>query len=94
MLLIGLIIVGILILPRILKPQPQPSPTLRRANKKPKLAWTLRLAIVLTVLWPLCWALYFRPWQQTGLISFVAVGIVPVTIFWCVKWILAGMQLK
>jgi hypothetical protein len=94
LLLIGLIIVGILILPRMIKPQ-QPAPrkiTPRRSG--PELVWTLRLFIVLSILWPLCWALYFKPWHQHNRIPFIIVGTAPVIVGWCIKWILAGMKNK
>ena len=93
-LLIGLIIAGIIIVPRVLKPQSQSSPAPRRSAKDLKLTWPLRLAIVLSLLWPLCWVLYFKPWQQTAIVSFVAVGIVPVAIFWCTKWVVGGVKVK
>ena len=91
-LLIGLIIVGIFILPRMIKPQPPPKKmTLRRP--RPRLTRSLRLAVVISILWPVCWALTIKPWQQNGVL-FAVVGLGPVVIGWSVKWILAGMKNK
>jgi hypothetical protein len=92
-LLIGLIIMGILILPRMVKPQPPP-PKTSVCRAAPRLTWTFRLAFVLTILWPACWALYFAPWRAPHRVSFAVIGIGPVVVGWCLKWILAGMKNK
>jgi hypothetical protein len=91
-LLIGLIIVGIIILPRMIKPQPPP-PKMAPFRPGPRLSWTFRLAVVLSILWPVCWALYLKPWQRDG-VSFAVVGIGPVVVGWSIKWVLAGMKNK
>jgi hypothetical protein len=58
-----------------------------------KFSWTLRLAIVMSVLWPLACAAYFKPWQQ-AVIPFTVIGIGPVLVGWSVHWVLAGMKNK
>jgi len=93
LLLIGLIIVVILVLPRMIKPQ-ESAPRITPRRPAPGLIWTLRLAIVLSILWPSCWALYFKPWHQQNIVPFALVGAGPVIIGWCIKWILAGMKNK
>lgn len=91
-LIILLIISGIIVLPRMMNPRPAPQKVvLRRAPLR--LSWALRLAIILTILWPVAWALYFKPWQQ-GLVPFATVGAGPVLIGWSLKWVLAGMKNK
>lgn len=91
-LIIVLIISGIFLVPRMLNPRPAPQKVvLRRAPIK--LAWTLRLAVILSILWPVACALYFKPWQQ-NLIPFATVGIGPVVVGWSFKWVLAGMKNK
>jgi hypothetical protein len=91
-LLIMLIILGIIIIPRMMKPRPDP-PKIVFQRSSLRLSWTLRLAIVLSILWPAAWAFYFRPWKQ-DLSSFVALGLGPVVIGWSLKWVLAGMKNK
>lgn len=91
-LLIMVIIAGIVILPRMIKPQPPP-PTRTSHRSAPRLTRTLRLAVVLSILWPGCWALYCKPWQQEG-VFFAVVGLGPVVIGWSIKWVLAGMRNK
>ena len=92
-LLIGLIILGILILPRMIKPQPPPpKPVPGRTARR--LTWRLRLGVVLSILWPSCWALYSRPWQPGQGAVFAVLGIGPVVVGWSIKWILAGMKNK
>jgi hypothetical protein len=91
-LIILLIISGIFLLPRMMNPRQVPQKVvLRRAPLM--LSWTLRLAIILTILWPVAWALYFKPWQQ-DLVPFATVGLGPVLIGWGLKWVLAGMKNK
>ena len=91
-LLIVLIVLGIFLIPRMVKPRPAP-PKIVSHDPALKLAWTLRLAIVLSILWPVTCALYFRPWQQ-DLTAFVALGLGPVGVGWSLKWVLAGMKNK
>lgn len=91
-LLIILIVSGIFLLPRMMKSRPAaPKVTVRRPSLK--LSWTLRLAIILSILWPVACALYFKPWQHDA-ISFAAIGIGPVVVGWSVRWVLAGMKNK
>ena len=87
-LLIGLILAGLFVLPRMATPRPRPA-RLRRPAKK--LPWTFRLAIVLSFLWPAAWALYLNPWQKE-MILFAVVGLAPVVVGWSVRWIIAGRK--
>jgi hypothetical protein len=45
---------------------------------------------VLSIIWPLGVALYFKPWQQDAT-AFALVGIGPVAIGWSLKWVVSGM---
>ena len=92
LLLIVLIALGIFLVPRMMKPLPPPPKTMLRRPAL-SLSWTIRLAIMLSVLWPLVCALYLRPWQQNT-IAFVTVGLGPVALGWSLKWVLAGMKNK
>lgn len=89
-LLIALIVLGILIVPRMIKPRPN-APKIVRHRPVRKLSWGLRLAVVLSILWPAMCALYLRPWQQ-DMIAFAVMGIGPVAIGWSLKWVLAGIK--
>ena len=91
-LLIVLIVLAIFLIPRMIKPRPSPEP-MRTRRPLPSLSWTLRLAIVLSILWPIGCALYFKPWQQ-ALVPFAAVGICPVVVAWSLNWVMAGMKKK
>ncbi len=92
-LLIALIILGIFLVPRIMKPNPPPAPRTIHRPRFLTLSWASRLAIVLSVLWPATWALYLKPWQQDRYV-FVALGIGPVVLGWSLKWVLAGIKNK
>ena len=91
-LLILLIISGIFLVPRMMNPRPAPQKVVLRRPAL-KFSWTLRLAIILSFLWPAACALYFKPWQQ-NVIPFVTLGIGPVVVGWSLKWVLAGMKNK
>jgi hypothetical protein len=91
-LIIVLIISGIFLVPRMMTPRPAPRKVVMRRGPL-KLSWVLRLAVILSTLWPVACALYFRPWQQ-NLIPFAAVGIGPVAVGWSIKWVLAGIKNK
>ncbi len=92
LLLIVLILLGIFLVPRMLKPLPAPRKPMLR-HPVPRFSWSLRLAIILSILWPAAWALYFQPWQRNG-IAFVVLGIGPVAVGWSLKWVIAGMKNK
>jgi hypothetical protein len=91
-LVIVLIFLGIFLVPRMVKPRPAP-PKMVLHRPALKLSWPLRLAVVISALWPVACALYFRPWRQDAIL-FTAIGIGPVAIGWSLKWVLAGMKNK
>jgi hypothetical protein len=89
-LLIVLIVLGIFLVPRMMGPKPEAKqPIVRRPARS--ISWRLRLCIVLSILWPLCCAVYFKPWNQ-DILRFSVIGIGPVVLGWSVSWILAGMR--
>ena len=92
LLLIVLIVLGIFLVPRMMKPLPAPRKAMLR-HPVLRFTRTLRLAIILSVLWPVACALYFKPWLQ-NVIPFVTLGIGPVVVGWSLKWVLAGMKNK
>lgn len=91
-LLIVLIISGLFLVPRMMNPRPSPPKVVLRRPAH-ALSWMLRLALILSILWPIACALFFKPWQQ-GVIPFATVGIGPVVVGWSIKWVLAGMNNK
>jgi hypothetical protein len=91
-LLILLIISGIILVPRMMNPRPSPPKVVLRRPAL-RFSWTLRLALIVSILWPVACALFFKPWQQ-DVIPFAAVGIGPVVVGWSIKWVLAGMKYK
>ncbi len=77
-----LLISGILILPRVLKPQSTDTPR----RKIARLSWKKRAAIVASVLYPTSAALAIKPWAGPWL-RFAIIGLVPVILSWAVYWI-------
>lgn len=57
------------------------------------LSGRLRLAMVVSVVWLLAWAAYFRPWSG-GLLGFALVGLGPVVLGWGILWVLDGFKKK
>ncbi|MCB2149206.1 MAG: hypothetical protein KQI81_22185 [Deltaproteobacteria bacterium] len=91
-LLIVLIISGLFLVPRMMNPKASPPQVVLRRPAL-KFSWTLRLALIVSILWPVACALFFKPWQQ-DVIPFTTVGIGPVVVGWSIKWVLAGMNNK
>lgn len=89
-LLIVLLVLGIFLVPRMIKPRPAPQKVVLRRPAL-KFSWPLRLAIVMTILWPLACAVYFKPWHQ-ALVPFAVIGIGPVVVGWSACWVLSGMK--
>jgi len=89
-LLIVLIVLGIFLIPRMMSPKPQArKPIVRRPARR--LSWKMRLSLVLSVLWPLSCAVYFKPWNQ-DIVRFAIIGLGPVVLGWSVSWIKEGMK--
>jgi uncharacterized protein YacL len=92
LLLIVLIVLGIFLVPRMIKPMPAPRKAMLR-RPVVRLTRAVRLAIISSVLWPAACALYLKPWQQSGIL-FVTLGIGPVALGWSLRWVLAGLKNK
>lgn len=80
-----LLISGILILPRMLKPQPTSDPK----EKLARLSQKKRAAIVASVLYPIAVALVIKPWEGPVL-KFAITGLVPVIFAWAVYWVVTA----
>lgn len=89
-LVIVVILLAILFIPRMMSPQRRPEPKkLRPMRNIRNLNVRWRLAIVVSLLWLLGAAVYFRPWQGAPEM-FLFCGVGPVIIGWCITWIVAG----
>lgn len=80
-----LLISGILILPRMLKPQP----TENSGKKIVPLSRKKRAAIVASILYPIAATLVIKPWGGLWLL-FAAIGPVPVILAWAIYWIVTA----
>lgn len=89
-LVIVVILLAILFIPRMMSPQRRPEPKpFQPMRKLRNLSVRWRLAIVVSFLWMIGAAVYFRPWKGAADI-FLYFGIGPVLIGWCVTWVVAG----
>jgi len=59
----------------------------------PKIALSgrTRLAVVLSLLWPLGWAARLKPWNQ-DMFSFLLLGLGPVAFSWALGWVILGFK--
>lgn len=80
-----LLISGILILPRMLKPPPAG----KTGKKMGRLSQKKRSAIVISIVFPVACALVIKPWEG-HVLMFGAVGLVPVALGWAFYWILSA----
>ncbi len=90
-LVIVLIVLGILFIPRITGRSDAPRPA--AVPRRRWLTGPTRLAIVVTILWPLGSALFFQPWQNRSP-DFYLYGLGPVIVGWCIYWVTAGFVNK
>ena len=82
-LLLILLITALLILPRMLKSPGGNAKARRKLNRK------MRIALVLSLVYPIMGAVVLKPWEG-NIISFIALGIAPVALAWALGWILAA----
>jgi len=90
-LIIVAIILGIILLPRMLRRQPESES--RPLNRGLKLTGWKRMAILASFLWLVFFALYLRPWNNEWHI-FIYVGLSPVVLSWGIFWIFLGFRKK
>ena len=90
-LIVILIVLGIFFIPRMTGRHAtiQQAPVHRRI----RISGPMRLAIAVSILWPLGAVIYFRPWEDTTT-PFYAYGLGPILIGWCLYWVLAGFKRK
>lgn len=80
-----LVISGILILPRMLKPPPAGS----SRKKLTRLSRKKRAAIVASILFPAAWTFVIKPWEGS-LVLFGVIGLVPVALAWAIYWVFSA----
>ena len=91
-LLLAAIVAGIVILPKITRRADMHIPPLRLVRQnRPRLTAKLRLAIAVSVFWPMAVAAYFHPWSG-DLITFLYLGLGPVAVGWSIFWIMSGYR--
>ena len=87
-LIITAIIVGVLVVPRMVKP-PKPAPRPALVNKTIAPGW--RAAIAVSIIYPLTIAAILQPWRG-DMFVFAYAGIGPVFVGWLVYWVLQGFH--
>jgi hypothetical protein len=90
-LLIVLIVLGIFMLPRL--PAGKPEKKLHSRVRFLRLSGWMRLAVIVSFLWPASLALYLKPWDSHWPAFFyMAVG--PVALSWGIFWVVSGFRKK
>ncbi|MCG8687912.1 MAG: hypothetical protein MI892_23750 [Desulfobacterales bacterium] len=82
-----LLITGILILPRMLKPAPKKATNTKVASGP--VSMKMRAGIVASILFLIICTLVIKPWQG-DLILFISIGILPVALIWSIFWIFSA----
>ena len=87
-LIIAAIIAGIFFVPRMM---PSANRQIQISKLNIVLSGKMRLAIALSIVYPLVAAAYLQPWKK-DLQLFLYVGIGPVALYWLMKWVFAGIK--
>ncbi len=82
-----LLITGILIIPRMFKPEPKAAPK----GPVPALSMKMRAGIVVSLVIPLITALILKPWAG-NFVVFISVGILPVVLSWALFWVITAQK--
>ncbi len=88
-LIILLILLGVLYLPR--RGAREAGGDMRGVRRSLAVSGRMRLAIAVSVLYPVAMALYLRPWQGDPL-PFLGVGLLPVAVGWAMGWVIMGYR--
>ena len=88
-LVLVIIVLGILILPRIIN-RGQASPMVK-AKPAVVLTGRMRLALAASVIWPALVAAFMQPWKQ-DLVTYLYLGIGPVSAIWILYWVYIGFK--
>jgi len=88
-LLIVAIVVAVFLLPRMMAKNPDKD--LKPSNPGFSIPGRMRLAIVLSFLWPALVALFLKPWNNHWVV-FLYVALGPVALSWGIWWIWWGFR--
>ena len=88
-LLIVAIVVAVFLLPRMMAKNPDKD--LKPSNPGFSIPGRMRLAIVLSFLWPALVALFLKPWNKHWVV-FLYVALGPVALSWGIWWIWWGFR--
>ena len=89
-LIISAIVLGVIFIPRMME-QKKPAPRLVRPRKRLPGRW--RLAIALTMVYPLIMAAVMQPWRNNPFtFGYIALG--PVLLGWLLYWVFQGFKRK
>jgi hypothetical protein len=88
-LLIVAIVVAVFLLPRMMAKNPDKD--LKPSNPGFSIPGRMRLAIVLSFLWPALVALFLKPWNNHW-VAFLYVALGPVALSWGIWWIWWGFR--
>jgi hypothetical protein len=89
-LVISAIIAGVIFIPRMMESKKQ-APKLIRVRKR--LSGQSRLAIAISIVYPLVAAAAMQPWRKNPAI-FGYIGLGPVLLGWLLYWVLQGFRRK
>jgi hypothetical protein len=87
-LIISAIVLGVIFIPRMME-QKRPAPRLVRPAKR--LSGHRRLAIALSILYPLIVAGVLQPWRRDAF-SYGFIGLGPVALGWLMFWVIQGFK--
>mgnify|MGYP007113004305 FL=1 len=102
-LVVAAIVLAIYFVPRLMgnksssspqsKQDARPENVTRPDVKIAKISLTgrMRLAILLTLVWIIACAVYFRPWEGNRSL-FILATLVPATVFWGAIWVWLGYK--
>ena len=86
-LIIAAIIAGIFFIPRMMPAKHQSSVPRRTIA----LSGRVRLAIAVSIIYPLAAAAFFQPWKK-DLVLYLYAGLGPVALYWLLKWVVGGLK--
>jgi uncharacterized membrane protein (DUF4010 family) len=90
-LIISAIVAGVIFIPRMMESQKKPALKLIRVKKRLSGHW--RLAIAISIVYPLVAAAAMQPWRKNPTVfGFIALG--PVFLGWLLYWVVQGFRRK
>ena len=88
-LLIVVIALGIFMLPRLMSKNPERD--LQPLNRIFRMTGWMRLAILVSILWPALAAFFMEPWNSQWVV-FLYVALGPLVLFWGICWVIWGFR--